>query len=47
MELVQYIIIIVIMLVIALAIVKSKHKDFKIEANKVVESLGGKNNIIK
>ena len=46
MELVQYIIIIVIMLVIALAIVKSKHKDFKIEANKLVEYLGGKNNII-
>lgn len=46
MELVQYIIIIVIMLIIAFAIVKSKHKDFKIEANKLVEYLGGKNNII-
>ena len=42
----QYIIIIIVLLVIAFAIVRSKHKDFKIEANKLVEYLGGKNNII-
>ena len=42
----QYLIIIVVLLVIAFAIVRSKHKDFKIEANKLVEYLGGKNNII-
>ncbi len=42
----QYIIIAVVLLVIALAITKSKKKDFKIEANKLVEYLGGKDNII-
>ncbi len=42
----QYIIIIVVLLIIALAIVKSKKKDFKLEANKLVEYLGGKGNII-
>ena len=43
---VQYIIIIFILVVIALAIIKSKRKDFKIEANKLVSYLGGKDNII-
>ena len=42
----QYVIIAVILIVIALAITKSKKKDFKIEANKLVEYLGGKANII-
>lgn len=42
----QYIIIAVVLIVIALAITKSKKKDFKIEANKLVEYLGGKENII-
>lgn len=42
----QYIIIAVVLLIIALAITKSKKKDFKIEANKLVEYLGGKANII-
>ena len=42
----QYIIIVIVLVVIALAITKSKHKDFKIEANKLVEYLGGKDNII-
>ena len=42
----QYIIIIVVLLIIALAIVKSKKKDFKMDANKLVEYLGGKGNII-
>lgn len=42
----QYIIIAVVLLVIALAITKSNRKDFKIEANKLVEYLGGKDNII-
>lgn len=42
----QYIIIIVILFIIALAITKSKKKDFKIEANKLVEYLGGKDNIV-
>lgn len=42
----QYIIIIVVLVIIALAIVKSKKKDFKMDANKLVEYLGGKGNII-
>ncbi len=47
MEYITYIIIIVLMLLIAIAIANSKRKDFKIEANKLVEYLGGKKNIIK
>ncbi len=46
MEYLQYIIIIVLLVVIAIAITKSKKKDFKIEINKLVEYLGGKENII-
>ncbi|MDD2180771.1 MAG: hypothetical protein PHW32_00115 [Bacilli bacterium] len=46
MEYIQYLIIIVILLVIALAITNSKKKDFKIKANKLVEFLGGKENIL-
>ncbi len=46
MEFYQYIIIIVILLIIAFAIVKSNKKDLKIELNKLVEYLGGKDNII-
>lgn len=45
MEWIQYIIILVILVIIALAIAKSKSKDFKIEINKLVSSLGGKENI--
>ena len=42
----QYIIIFVVLLIIAIAIVKSKQSDFKLEANKLVEYLGGKDNIL-
>ena len=42
----QYIIIVIVALLIAIAIVKSKQKDFKLEANKLVGFLGGKDNII-
>lgn len=42
----QYLIIIIILVVIAFAIMKSKKKDFKMDANKLVASLGGKANII-
>ena len=42
----QYIIIIVVLLVIAFAILKAKNKDFKLEANKLIEYLGGTANII-
>lgn len=44
--LIQYIIIIAVLLIIAFAIMRSKRKDFKLEANKLVEYLGGKANII-
>lgn len=40
-------IIIIILVIIALAIVKSKKKDFKLDANKLVQYLGGKGNIIR
>ncbi len=46
MEYIQYIIICVVLLIIALAITRSKKKDFKIEVNKLVDYLGGKDNII-
>ena len=46
MEYIQYIIIIIITIIIAFAIIKSKNKNFKIEANKLVEYLGGRENII-
>lgn len=42
----QYGLIIIILLVIAIAIMRSKKKDFKIEINKLVSYLGGKDNII-
>jgi len=42
----QYIIIIIILLLVAVAIVRSKTKDFKLEANRLINFLGGKNNII-
>lgn len=46
MEYMQYIIITIVLLIIALAITKSKRKDFRLEANKLVVYLGGKDNII-
>lgn len=47
MEYIQYLIIIIVMLIIAFAIVKSRKKDFTMEANKLVHCLGGKDNIIR
>ena len=47
MQLYQYIIIIVIFLIIAFAIVKSNKKDLALEFNKLVELLGGKDNIVE
>ncbi len=45
MDYIEYIIIAVILLVIAIAITRSKRKDFKVEANKLITYLGGKENI--
>ena len=42
----RYIIIAVILIIIAFAVIKGSKWDFKIEANKLVELLGGKKNII-
>lgn len=47
MEYLQYLIIIVVMVIIAFAIIKSKNKNFRIEANKLVVYLGGRENIIE
>lgn len=47
MELYQYIIIVGVLLIIAFAIVKGNKKDFKLEVNKLVELLGGKDNIVE
>lgn len=47
MEYIEYIIITVILIIVALAIIKSKNKNFKIEANKLIEYLGGRENIIE
>ena len=42
----QYIIIGVVLIFILLIVLKANKKDFHIEANKLVEYLGGKDNII-
>lgn len=42
----QYVIIVAILILIALAILKARSKDFKLEANKLIEYLGGSANII-
>ena len=42
----KYLIIIVILVIIAIAIMRSKKKDFKLEANKLIVLLGGKDNVI-
>ncbi|MDO5569086.1 MAG: PTS transporter subunit EIIB [bacterium] len=41
-----YVIIIGILLLVALAIVKGNKKDFKLSLNKLVECLGGQDNIV-
>ena len=46
METYQYIIIIVVLLIIAFSIIKMNKKDLKFELNKLVDLLGGKENIL-
>lgn len=46
MPYVQYIVIAIVLVVITLVIMKANKKDFYIEANKLIEYLGGKNNIL-
>ncbi len=43
----EYIIIFLVLLVILLAILKATKKDINLDLNKLVEYLGGKDNIIK
>lgn len=43
---IEYLIIIIIGIIIAIAITRSKRKDFKIDANKLIMLLGGKENVI-
>lgn len=47
MDIYQYIIIIAILVIIAIAIIKSNKKDLKLELNKLVDYLGGKDNIVE
>lgn len=47
MHIYQYIIIISILLIVYFAIRKSNKKDLKLEFNKLVECLGGKDNIVE
>lgn len=46
MHLLQYGIIAVVLIVISLVIVKLNHKNFNLEINKLVQLLGGKDNIL-
>lgn len=46
MTYIQYVIIFIILIIIAIAITKAGKKDFRLDANKLVEYLGGKENII-
>ena len=42
----QYLIIIAILIIISLIIIKMSRKDFAIEINKLIQYLGGKDNIV-
>lgn len=46
MQPIHYFIIVTVLIVIFLAVVRANSKDFKLEINKLVEYLGGKDNII-
>ena len=47
MDLYQYLIVFGILVIIAFALVKSNKKDLKLELNKLVDYLGGKDNILE
>ncbi len=42
----QYLIIIAVLIIISLIVIKMRKKDFSIEINKLIQYLGGKDNII-
>ena len=43
---IEYIVIAIILIIISLVIVKLSKRDFKVEANKLIAYLGGKDNIV-
>ena len=43
---VRYAVVLLILVIIAIVVIKSGKRDFKIEANKLVELLGGRKNIV-
>ena len=45
-HLIQYAIIAVVLIILSLVIVKLNHKNFNLEINKLVQYLGGKDNIL-
>lgn len=45
MDIIKYIIIVVVLIIIALVVIKMSKPEFKFEANKLVECLGGIKNI--
>ena len=47
MEWYKYSIVIVLLVIVAFAIMKSNKKDLKLELNKLVDLLGGKDNILE
>ena len=46
MEYIKYIVIVILLIIVAIAIIRSKKKDFELDANKLIKYLGGKDNII-
>ena len=46
MQPIHYIIIFAVLIIIFLAVIRTNKKDFKLEINKLVDYLGGKDNII-
>ena len=46
MQPIHYVIILVVLIIIFLAVIRANNKDFKLEINKLVEYLGGKDNIL-
>ena len=46
MQPIHYVIIVTVLIIIFLAVIRANSKDLKLEINKLVEYLGGKDNII-
>lgn len=47
MQPIHYVIIIIVFIILFLAVIRANKKDFKLEINKLVEYLGGKDNIVE